>query len=380
MRRKHRIFTAIFAENNMYIYQHPDWPTFQWDAEQILPLLSEVRNKQGRLIGKMSLVGFDLKKVANLEVLTLDVIKSSEIEGEYLHPEQVRSSIARRLGLEIAGMVPADRHVEGVVQMMLDATGNYHEPLTHERLYSWHASLFPGGYSGMHRIEIGNYRTGPMQVVSGPMGKEKVHYEAPPADRVPIEMQYFLSWFNTKYSDDPVIKSAIAHLWFVTIHPFDDGNGRIARAIADIQLARADEQPYRFYSMSTQIRKNRKAYYDILEKTQKGNLTVTAWIIWYLKRLQEAIENSEEILHKILFKHRFLQKLPDQNLNDRQRKIIHRLLDGFEGKLTTTKYAKICKCSQDTALRDIQAMLEQGILIKLPGGGRSTGYDINQEI
>jgi Fic family protein len=364
----------------MYIYQHPDWPTFQWDAEQILPLLSEVRNKQGRLIGKMSLVGFDLKKVANLEVLTLDVIKSSEIEGEYLHPEQVRSSIARRLGLEIAGMVPADRHVEGVVQMMLDATGNYHEPLTHERLYSWHASLFPGGYSGMHRIEIGNYRTGPMQVVSGPMGKEKVHYEAPPADRVPIEMQYFLSWFNTKYSDDPVIKSAIAHLWFVTIHPFDDGNGRIARAIADIQLARADEQPYRFYSMSTQIRKNRKAYYDILEKTQKGNLTVTAWIIWYLKRLQEAIENSEEILHKILFKHRFLQKLPDQNLNDRQRKIIHRLLDGFEGKLTTTKYAKICKCSQDTALRDIQAMLEQGILIKLPGGGRSTGYDINQEI
>lgn len=364
----------------MYIYQHLDWPTFRWDAEQILPLLSEVRNKQGRLIGKMSLVGFDLKKVANLEVLTLDVIKSSEIEGEHLHPEQVRSSIARRLGLEIAGMVPADRDVEGVVQMMLDATINYNEPLTHDRLYSWHASLFPGGYSGMHRIEIGKYRTGPMQVVSGPMGKEKVHYEAPPADRVPAEMKYFLSWFNTNYSDDPVIKSAIAHLWFVSIHPFDDGNGRIARAIADMQLARADEQPYRFYSMSTQIRKNRKAYYDILEKTQKGKLTVTAWIIWYLKRLQEAIENSEEILHKILFKHRFLQKLPDQNLNERQRKIIHRLLDGFEGKLTTSKYAKICKCSQDTALRDIQAMLEQGILIKLPGGGRSTGYDINQEI
>lgn len=363
----------------MYIYQHPDWPTFQWDADQILPLLSEVRNKQGRLIGKMSLVGFDLKNEANLEVLTLDVIKSSEIEGEHLHPEQVRSSIARRLGLEIAGMIPADRHVEGVVQMMLDATGNYYEPLTHERLYSWHASLFPGGYSGMHRIEIGRFRTGPMQVVSGPMGKEKVHYEAPPADRVPIEMKYFLSWFNTNFSDDPVIKSAIAHLWFVTIHPFDDGNGRIARAIADMQLARADEQPYRFYSMSTQIRKHRKAYYDILEKTQKGNLTITAWIIWYLKRLQEAIVNSEEILHKILFKHRFLQKLPDQNLNERQRKIIHRLLDGFEGKLTTSKYAKICKCSQDTALRDIQSMLEQGILIKLPGGGRSTGYDINQK-
>jgi Fic family protein len=364
----------------MYIYQQPDWPTFEWDAKLILPLLSEVRNKQGRLIGQMGVLGFDLRIEANLEVLTLDVLKSSEIEGKNLYPEQVRSSIARRLGLEIAGMVPSDRHVDGVVQMMLDATEKYNEPLTEERLFGWHASLFPGGYSGIHRIEVGCWRTGPMQVVSGPMGKETVHYEAPEAAQVAQEMQQFLTWFNADNSQDPVIKSAIAHFWFVTVHPFDDGNGRIARAIADMQLARADGQSYRFYSMSSQIRKKRNAYYQILEKTQKGLTDITEWILWFLHCLNDALNESEMLLENILFKHRFWQTHGASIENERQRKVLNRLLDGFEGKLTTSKWAKLCKCSQDTALRDIQQLVEQGVLIKLPGGGRSTGYDVNKKL
>lgn len=380
MRRKNRIFTAYFAEIIMYIYQQPDWPTFEWDAELILPLLSDVRNRQGRLIGQMGALGFDLRNEANLEVLTLDVLKSSEIEGENLHPDQVRSSIARRLGLEIAGLVPADRHVDGVVQMMLDATEKYNEPLTEERLFGWHASLFPGGYSGIHRIEVGRWRTVPMQVVSGPMGKETVHYEAPEAAQVAHEMQQFLTWFNADNSPDPVIKSAIAHFWFVTIHPFDDGNGRIARAIADMQLARADGQSYRFYSMSSQIRKKRNAYYQILEKTQKGLTDITEWILWFLHCLSDALNASEMLLENILFKHRFWQTHGTGIENERQRKVLNRLLDGFEGKLTTAKWAKLCKCSQDTALRDIQLLVERGVLIKLPGGGRSTGYDVNRSI
>jgi Fic family protein len=380
MRRKRSTFAAYFAEN-MFIYQHLDWPGFGWNSEKLLPLLSHIRNRQGMLIGKMGALGFELQNSANLEILTQEILKTSEIEGEYLNKDQVRSSIARRLGLAIPGLVYSDRNVDGIVDLMLDAAKNYDKKIDKERLLSWHAALFPTGFSGMYKITVGNWRddsTGPMQVVSGALGKEKVHYQAPPASAIENEMRIFLDWFNLEKQLDPVLKSAIAHLWFVTLHPFEDGNGRISRALSDMLLARSDGQSYRFYSMSAQIRKERSAYYNILEKTQHGTLDITLWIEWFLNCLLNAIENSEKLLEKILNKHSFWVKHTGRSLNERQIKILHMLLEDFEGVLNTSKWAKIAKCSQDTALRDIQDLIEKGILTKRSEGGRTTNYEIKK--
>jgi len=361
-----------------YIHQLPNWPRFTWRQEQLTTLLAELRHRQGKLLGRMEGLGFRLQSEATLQTLTLDVLKSSEIEGELLDAEQVRSSIARRLGMDIAGLVPADRHVEGIVEMMLDATQQYKQPLSEDRLFGWHAALFPTGRSGMHKIVVAAWRDNkkddPMQVVSGPMGKEKVHYEAPDADRLQAEMRQFINWFNENTTLDAVLKAAVVHLWFVTIHPFDDGNGRIARAIADMQLARADGTPQRFYSMSAQIRKERKEYYAILETIQKGSLDITQWLLWFLQCLDRAIAATDETLSGVLKKARFWEKHAATPLNDRQRIMLNKLLDGFDGKLNTSKWAKITKTSQDTALRDIQDLTDKQILTKEAGGGRSTAY------
>lgn len=361
-----------------FIHQKDNWPEFTWNSNDFLDLLSEARNLQGRLIGKMETLGFDLRNEALLDTLTLDVLKSSEIEGEFLNPDQVRSSIARRLGMEIAGAVDSDRSVEGVVEMMLDATQKCFEPLTADRLLGWHAALFPTGRSGMYKITVADWRkdtTGPMQVVSGAMGKEKVHFQAPDSDLVEKEMTRFIDWFNNS-KIDLVIKAAIAHLWFVTIHPFEDGNGRITRALTDMLLAQADKSNQRFYSMSAQIRLERNQYYEILEKTQKGNLDITDWIVWFLICLINALKSTDSILKRVLFKADFWQKHIDTAINDRQRKLLNRLMDGFDGKLTSSKWAKIAKCSKDSAVRDINDLIEKGILQKEAAGGRSTNYEL----
>jgi Fic family protein len=366
--------------NKLYIHQNPYWPEFSCNNETLQVPLGKVRNLQGRLAGKMEALGFSLRSEALLETLTLDVLKSTEIEGEILNPEQVRSSIARRLGMEISGLVPSDRDVEGVVEMMLDATQKYTEPLTKERLFSWQASLFPTGRSGMYKIVTGDWRkdeTGPMQVVSGAMGKERVHFEAPEASLMDKEMKQFIEWFNKEQNEiDPVIKAGIAHLWFVSIHPFEDGNGRIARAIADMQLARAEGSSQRFYSMSAQIRVQRNAYYEILEKTQKGNLDITSWLSWFLHCLSLALTSTDQILSKVLGKAQFWQMHAVMPLNDRQKLMVNKLLDGFDGKLNSSKWAKVAKCSADTALRDIQDLINKDILIRDKSGGRSTSYSL----
>jgi Fic family protein len=360
-----------------YIHDLRAWPRFGWDRERLAEPLAAVRLRQGRLIGHMEALGFRLRTEAVLQTLTSDVLKSSEIEGERLDAEQVRSSIARKLGVDIGALKPADRNVEGVVEMMLDATRHYDRPLTASRLFGWHASLFPTGHSGLRKIKAGRWRDdsgGPMQVVSGPIQREKVHFEAPAAARLPQEMRAFLKWFNAATQGDAVMKAALAHLWFVTIHPFDDGNGRVARAIADMALARSEGSPQRFYSMSTQIQKERNAYYDILQQTQRGPLDITPWMEWFLGCLGRAIDGARITLHSVLAKARFWEKFAATPLNDRQRKVVNRLLDGFEGKLTTSKYAKLTKCSQDTALRDILSLGERGILVRGASGGRSTSY------
>lgn len=360
-----------------YIHQLPDWPRFRWNREQLADRLALVRHKQGRLLGRMEGLGFQLRQEAALKTLTDDVLKSSEIEGERLDAQQVRSSIARRLGIDIGGLKPADRKVEGVVEMMLDATSNYGRTLTEERLFAWHASLFPAGRSGMKRIRIGEWRgadADPMQVVSGAIGHERVHFEAPSAARVPKEMRQFLDWFEGNTENDMVERASIAHLWFVTIHPFEDGNGRIARAIADLMLARSEQSSQRFYSMSSQIRQERDDYYDILERTQKGSMDVTSWMDWFLGCLEKAIEGAQTALGAVLNKAEVWKQLANAKLNDRQRAMLNRLLDGFEGKLTTSKWSKLTKCSQDTALRDIQVLLDAGILVRNTSGGRSTNY------
>lgn len=365
----------------IYIYEDKDWPNFKWDSELLLPLLGKVRNQQGKLIGKMESLGFELKNEAVLDTLTLDVLNSSEIEGELLNPDQVRSSIARRLGMNIAGLVPSDRDVDGVVEMMLDATQNFSQTITKERLFGWHSSLFPSGRSGMYKIIVGNWRddsTGPMQVVSGALGKEKVHYQAPNASELEKEMDSFLEWINNNNIQEPVIKAGIAHLWFVTLHPFEDGNGRIARAITDMLLARADGIPQRFYSMSSQIRTERKAYYNTLEKTQKGSMNVTNWLEWFLKCLLDALDSSNYKLEKVIYKHKFWNRNSSKLQNERQKLILNKLLDGFDGTLTSSKWAKISKCSADTALRDIQDLINKGILKKSASGGRSTSYELNE--
>lgn len=361
-----------------YIHERSDWPKFRWDEKALADQLAAVRHRQGRLIGRMESLGFSLRHEAVLQTLTQDVLKSSEIEGEILDPAQVRSSIARRLGMDIAGLVQADRNVEGVVEMMLDATQKFDEPLTDERLFAWHAALFPTGRSGMTLIRVGAWRddgAGPMLVVSGPLGR-RVHYRAPDAGRLDHEMRLFLEWFNAEQSGDPVLKSGVAHLWFVSIHPFDDGNGRIARAVADMVLARSERSSQRFYSMSAQIQRERNVYYKELEAVQKRDLDITEWLRWYLDCMDRAVEGTEETLADVLRKARFWQRHADVTFNNRQKDILMRLLEGFKGKLKTSKYAKIEKCSPDTALRDIKELLELGILQKDAGGGRSTSYSL----
>lgn len=360
-----------------YIYQFSNWPSFFWDEKEIQVLLGKVRHLQGKLLGQISALGFSFREETMLSTLTLDVLKSSEIEGEMLNYEQVRSSIARKLGLEYAGMVLSDRYVEGVVEMMLDATQNYLEPLDDERLFGWQAALFPTGRSGMHNIETGCYRNGEMQVVSDPMGKEKVHYQAPPPEQVRHMMEEFLTWFNGETQLDSVIKSAIAHFWFIIIHPFDDGNGRIARAISDLLLARSDNSPQRFYSLSNQILIERKVYYQVLQQTQYKDGNSTDWLRWFLNCLYRALESSEETVKKVLYKAEFWDKHKDTLLNSRQRLMLNKILDGFEGKLKSSKWAKITKCSPDTALRDIKDLMEKGILKQEKSGGRSTNYEIS---
>lgn len=362
-----------------YIYEAQNWPRFRWAHERLASRLVDVRHRQGRLIGRMEGLGFQLRAEAALQALAEEVIKSSEIEGEILDREQVRSSLARRLGVDIGGLTPAERNVEGVVEMILDATQRYAEPLTRSRLFAWHAALFPTGHSGMAKIKVGGWRTdksGPMQVVSGPIGKERVHYEAPAAGRLRHEMQRFLEGFNEEDGTDLVLKAGIAHLWFVTIHPFDDGNGRIARAIADMMLVRSDRSPQRFYSMSAQIRNERKDYYEILEATQKGDLDITRWLEWFLNCLGRSFEGAEAILATVLRKARFWEQRADVGFNERQRTIVDLLLNGFEGKLTSSKWAKLGKCSHDTALRDIEDLVRKGVLKKEAAGGRSTSYSL----
>ena len=364
-----------------YIHDLEQWPAFRWDEGTLATSLAAVRHRQGRLLGQMQAQGFAFQEEAVLVTLTEDVLKSSEIEGEILDKDQVRSSIARRLGMDIGGLVPSDRSVEGVVEMMLDATQNHQALLTPDRLFGWHASLFPTGRSGMTKITVGDWRTaasGPMEVVSGPFGREQVHYEAPAADQLPGLMGAFLDWFNADQSVDPVIKAALAHLWFVTIHPFEDGNGRIARAIADMALARSEGTSQRFYSMSAQIRIERKGYYAVLEATQKGDLDITDWLMWFLKCLDAAFDGAEVILERVLHKSRFWKAMEGYPLNDRQRVMLNRMMDGLEGKLTSSKWAVLAKTSPDTALRDIGDLVEKGILSKDPGGGRSTSYSLSE--
>ena len=359
-----------------YIYHYKNWTHFTWQDKAINTVFGEVRNTQGKINGQMNALGFSAKEEATLTTLTLDVVKSSEIEGELLNYDQVRSSIARRLGINTAGLVPSSRHIEGVVEMMLDATQNYQKPLTQERLFGWHAALFPTGHSGPYKIEVGKYRTGEMQVVSGPMGKEKIHYEAVKSELVKAEMDKFLTWFNSDENIDTVLKAAIAHFWFIIIHPFDDGNGRIARAITDLLLARAEGSGERFYSMSSQILAERKRYYDVLQKVQHCTGDITEWLDWFLHCLKNAMHATENTTRKILRKAEFWKIHEHTPVNERQRIILNKLFDDFEGKLQTSKWAKIAKTSTDTALRDIKDLVEKGILKQTDERGRNANYEL----
>ena len=361
-----------------YIYQYENWTDFTWNEIEVNILFGEVRNLQGKISGQMNVLGFSSKEEATLNTLTLDVVKSSEIEGEQLNYDQVRSSIARRLGINNAGLIPSNRNIEGVVDMTLDATQHYTDPLTNERLFGWHAALFPTGYSGLYQIEVGRYRTGEMQIISGAMGKEKIHYEAVSAQDLQTEMNQFLVWINNNNLLDPVIKAAIAHFWFIIIHPFDDGNGRIARAIADMLLARAEKSTERFYSMSSQILAERKQYYEVLQKVQHSDGDITDWLVWFLNCLQKSLLQTTVTVQKILLKASFWNAHETTDLNQRQHLMLNKLLDGFEGKLKTSKWAKIAKCSPDTALRDIRDLIQKGILQQEKEGGRSTNYEMVQ--
>ena len=366
-----------------YIHERKEWPNFRWNEAVLSPLLADIRHRQGRLLGHMEALGFRLRVEAHLSTLTIDIVKSSAIEGELLDAQEVRSSLIRQLGMEVGETTPSSRHVEGVVEMMLNATKKYSEPLTRERLFEWHAALFPNGYSGMRKIAVGKWRTmeaGPMQVVSGGVGREKVHFEAPEARRLEAEVKAFLQWFNAPPATDAVLKAALAHFWFVTIHPFEDGNGRIARAIADMALARADGTANRFYSMSAQIEAERKNYYQVLESSQKGGLEITRWMIWFLECLGRSLDRAQSLLASVLRKARIWEKINTTGVNDRQRLIINRLLDGFQGNLTTSKYASLTRCSTDTALRDIRELLDRGILTQNPSRGRSTSYRLGDVV
>ena len=370
--------------DHTYIWQASEWPDWRYDLAVLAQPMADVSRAQGVLMGRLADVGMALRDQASLAALTDDVIKTSEIEGEQLNVQSVRSSIARRLGVDIGALVPVDRHVDGVVDMVLDATSRSNDPLTRDRLFGWHAALFPTGHSGLLHIKVGGWRddaTGPMQVVSGPPGRRRLHFEAPPADRLASETARFIDWANTASNEPPLIKAALAHLWFVTLHPFDDGNGRIARAIGDLFLARADGSPQRFYSLSAQIQRERKAYYDILERTQKRSLDVTEWLAWFVDTLHRAVDHSHHTLDTVLARTRLWQRWTAPGsvpLNERQVKLLHRLLDGFEGKLTSSKWSAIAKCSPDTALRDITELLARGVLRKSEAGGRSTSYEVNE--
>ena len=364
-----------------YIWQLSDWPTWRFDLAALAQPLADVSRAQGLLMGRLADVGMALRDQASLSVLTEDVIKTSEIEGEQLNVESVRSSIARKLGVDIGALAPVDRQVEGMVEMVLDATANCKAPLSRERLLGWHAALFPTGFSGLVPIRAGSWRddgTGPMQVVSGPLGRQRVHFEAPPADRLESEIHRFLAWANSATDEVPLIKAGLAHLWLVTLHPFDDGNGRIARGVGDLFLARADGSPQRFYSLSAQIQRERKAYYNILERTQKQSLDVTEWLAWFLNALHRAVDEAQHTLNAVLAKTRFWQRWATTPLNERQVKLVNRMLDGFEGKLTSSKWAAIAKCSPDTALRDITDLVNRGVLQKSHAGGRSTSYELSE--
>ena len=363
-----------------YIWQAGDWPRWRYNVESLMPLLLHVSRAQGLLLGRLADAGLTLRGQANLTTLTEEVINTSQIEGERLDDASVRSSIARRLGVDIGALAPADRHVEGVVEMVWDATSHCMAPVTRERLFGWHAALFPTGYSGLTNIHVGQWRddgSGPMQVVSGPVGRQTVHFEAPPAAHLEDEMARLIDWLNAETGESPLLKAALAHLWFVTLHPFDDGNGRIARALGDLFLARADGGEQRFYSLSAQIQRERQAYYEILERTQKGSLDVTAWLVWFLETLLRALEQAQHTLDTVLSKAHFWQRWAGTPLNERQVKLLNRLLDGFNGKLTSSKWASIAKCSPDTALRDINELLALGVLRKSAAGGRSTSYEID---
>ncbi|MDO3628251.1 Fic family protein [Mucilaginibacter sp. BT774] len=365
----------------MHIHTLKQWPDLTWQDQELSVKLGAVRHRQGKILGQMNAAGFKIKEEAILKTLTLDVTKSSEIEGEILNPEQVRSSIARRLGLDVARLIPTNHYIEGVVEMMLDATQNYKNPLTEDRLFGWQSALFPTGRSGIFKIKVGNWRNdekGPMQVISGASGREKVHYEAPEAERLPVEMTQFLQWFNSSQEIDAVIKAGVAHLWFVTIHPFEDGNGRITRAITDMQLARADGSEQRFYSMSAQIEQEKRSYYDILEKTQKGSLDITEWLLWFLECLDRSMDSTDQIVGKVQAKDSFWKAHEGATLNGRQLKMINLLLEDFYGTLNVSKWAKINQCSTDTALRDIQDLVKKNILEQETAGGRSTSYRIVQ--
>ncbi|CAG4920672.1 Fic family protein [Paraburkholderia gardini] len=362
-----------------YIWQDPAWPEWRYDLSRVTSALTDVAQAQGLLLGRLADVGVALRDQASLAALTEDVLKTSEIEGEQLNAQSVRSSIARRLGVNIGALAPVDRHVEGVVEMVLDATINCAGLITADRLFAWHAALFPTGYSGTSRIEVGVWRddaNGPMQVVSGPIGRQRVHFEAPPASRLNDEMARFLNWINNDSDQPALIKAGLAHLWFATLHPFDDGNGRIARAIGDLLLARADGSPQRFYSLSAQIQRERSAYYDVLERTQKGSLDITEWLLWFLETLNRAVGNAQQTVDAILAKTRFWQRWAGTPLNERQVKLLNQLFDGFEGKLTSSKWAAIADCSQDTALRDIGELVALGALRKSAASGRSTAYEL----
>ncbi|WP_208607015.1 Fic family protein [Burkholderia metallica] len=362
-----------------YIWESADWPAWRFDFAALATPLADVSRAQGMLAGRLADVGLALRDEASLAALTEDVVKTSAIEGENLNVASVRSSIARRLGVDIGALAPVDRHVEGVVDMVLDATAHAAAPVTDARLFGWHAALFPTGYSGMSRITVGGWRTdatGPMQVVSGPIGRQRVHFEAPPAVRVASEIARFLTWLNGPPAEPLLIRAGLAHLWFVTLHPFDDGNGRIARALGDLVLARADRSSQRFYSLSAQIQRERNAYYDVLERTQRGSLDVTEWLAWFLTALGRAVDHAHVTLDAVLVKARFWQRCAGFAMNERQVKVMNRLLGGFEGKLTTTKWAALAKCSQDTALRDITELVEHGVLRRSSSGGRSTSYEL----
>jgi Fic family protein len=362
----------------MWIHEQADWPRFYWDDAVLSAALAAVRHQQGLLLGRMTNLGFALQLETSLDTLTNDVVKSSAIEGERLNREEVRSSIARKLGMDQGGRIPASRHVEGIVEILLDATQTYQSPLTEERLCAWHCALFPTGFSGMTPIMVGMWRppsAGAMQVISGRYGRTHVHFEAPDAHRLDAEMAAFLAWFASCDTLDPLIKAGIAHFWFVTLHPFEDGNGRIARAIADMALARADQTPQRFYSMSMQIEAERKQYYEQLERQQRGTLDITPWLAWFIECLGRAIATAGESLQSVLHKGKLWERLQAYTVNERQRTVLNRMMSGdFEGYMNTSKYAKLAKCSTDTALRDINALVDWGVLLKNPAQGRSTSY------